>query len=74
MIVTRVEEAIRIRVGIIRAHLDDEVAESGEETLEITTDKNHLVDNKRLDVDSRARRRQRFATSLRFDHRSSGEA
>ena len=39
MIVTRIEETIRIRVGIIHADLGDEVAESGEEALERTTDK-----------------------------------
>ncbi len=46
MIVSRVEEAIRIRVGIIHADLGDEVAKSGEEALELATDKKQLVDSK----------------------------
>ncbi len=46
MIVTRVEEAIRIRVGIIHADLGDEVTKSGEEALELATDKKQLVDSK----------------------------
>ncbi len=46
MIVTRVEEAIRIRVGIIHTDLDDEVAKSGEEALELATDEKELVDSK----------------------------
>ncbi len=46
MIVTRVEEAIRIRVGIIHADLGDEVAKSGEEVLELATDQKQLVDSK----------------------------
>ncbi len=37
--VTRVEETIGIRVGIIHADLGDEVAGSGEEALELATDK-----------------------------------
>jgi hypothetical protein len=57
MIVTRVEETIRIRVGIIRADLGDEVAKSGEEVLELATDKKQLVDSKQMGGDSRARRR-----------------
>ncbi len=66
MIVTRVEEAIRIRVGIIRADLGDKVAKSGEEALEFATDKKQLVDSKRLAGDNRARRRQRLTTSRRL--------
>ena len=46
MIVTRVLEAIRIRVGIIHTDLDDEVAKSGEEVLELATHKKQLVDSK----------------------------
>ncbi len=71
MIVTRIEEAIRIRVGIIHADLGDEVAKSGEEALELPNDKKQLVDNKRLGGDSMVRRRQRLTTSRRFDHRTS---
>ncbi len=73
MTVTWVEETIRILVGIVCADLGDEVPESGEETLELTTDKKHLVDSKRLDGDSGARRRQRLASSRRSDHRASGD-
>jgi hypothetical protein len=50
-------EAIRIRVGIIHADLGDEVAKSGEEALELPTDKKQLVDSKRLGGDSLVRRR-----------------
>ncbi len=70
IIVTRVEEAIRIRVGIIRADLGDEVAKSGEGALEFATDKKQRVDSKRLGGE----RRQRLTTSLRFEHRSSVDA
>jgi hypothetical protein len=38
--------------GIILADLDDEVAESKEEALELPTDKEQLVDRKRLGGDS----------------------
>jgi hypothetical protein len=51
----RIEELVRIRDGIILADLGDEVAESKEEALELPTDKEQVVDRKRLGGDSRPR-------------------
>ena len=55
MIINWIEELVRIRDGIILADLGDEVAESKEEALELPTDKEQLVDRKRLGGDSRPR-------------------
>jgi hypothetical protein len=52
----------------------DEVAKSGEEALELATDKKQLVYSKRLGGDSRASRRQRLTTSRRFEHRAGVDA
>ena len=53
VIINWIEELVRIRDGIILADLGDEVAESKEEALELPTDKEQLVDRKRLGGDSR---------------------
>jgi hypothetical protein len=53
VIISWIEELVRIRDGIILADLGDEVAESKEEALELPTDKEQLVDRKRLGGDSR---------------------
>ena len=70
VIISWIEELVRIRDRIILADLGDEVAESWEGALELPTDKELLVDIKRLGGNSRPRRRQRLATSLRLDHRT----
>ena len=62
MIVTR--ERRDESEGLSGSNLGDEVAESGEEALELATDKKQLVYSKRLGGDSRTRRRQRLATGL----------
>jgi hypothetical protein len=53
VIISWIEDLVRIRDGIILADLSDEVAESKEEAFEIPTDKEQLVDRKRLGGDSR---------------------
>ena len=58
VIISWVEELVRIRDRIILADLGDEVAESWEEALELPTDKEKLVDRKRLGGDSSPTRRQ----------------
>ena len=55
VIIIWIEELVRIRDGIILADLGDEVADSKEEALELPTDKEQLVDRKRLGGDSRPR-------------------
>ena len=70
MIISWIEELVRIRDGIILADLGDDVAQSKEEALELPTDKEQLVDRKRLGGDSSPRRRQRLATSRRLEHRT----
>jgi hypothetical protein len=55
VIISCIEELVRIRDGIILADLDDEVAESKEEALELPTDKEQLVDRKRLGGDIRSK-------------------
>jgi len=49
VIISWIEELVRNRDGIILADLGDEVAFSKEEALERPTDKEQLVDRKRLD-------------------------
>ncbi len=70
VIISWIEELVRIPDRIILADLDDEVAESLEEALELPTDEEQLVDRKRLGGDSRLRRRQRLVTSRRLEHRT----
>ena len=70
VIISWIEELVRIRDRIILADLGDEVAESWEEALELPTDEEQLVDRKRLGGDSSPRRRQRLATSRRLEHRT----
>ncbi len=53
VIISWIEDLVRIRDGIILADLGDEVAESKEEALDLPTDKEQLVDRKRLGGDSR---------------------
>jgi hypothetical protein len=53
VIISWIEELVRNRDGIILADLGDEVAFSKEEALELPTDKEQLVDRKRLGGDSR---------------------
>jgi hypothetical protein len=55
VIIRWIEELVRIRDGTILADLDDEVAESKEEALELPTDKEQVVDRKRLGGDRRSR-------------------
>jgi hypothetical protein len=55
VIISWIEELVRIRDGIILADLGDEVAESKEEALELPTDKEQVVDRKRLGGNSRPR-------------------
>ena len=74
MIISWIEELVRIRDRIILADLGDEVAESWEEALELPTDEEQLVDRKRLGGDSSPRRRQRLATSRRLEHRTRVDA
>ena len=57
--VTRVEETIRIRVGIIRADLGDEVAKSGEEAFELATDMKALCAIEHHDEETHAVPRQK---------------
>jgi hypothetical protein len=53
VIISWIKELVRNRDGIILADLGDEVAFSKEEVLELPTDKEQLVDRKRLGGDSR---------------------
>jgi hypothetical protein len=55
VIMSWIEELVRIRDGIILADHGDEVDESKEEALELPNDKEQLVDRKRLGGDSRPR-------------------
>ncbi len=55
VIISWIEELVRIHDGIILADLGDEVAESKEEALELPIDKEQLVDRKRLGGDSRSK-------------------
>ena len=74
MVVNRVEEPIRVRVGIVHADLGDVVAEGREKALELATYQKRLVDGKRLGSDRRARRRQRLATGRRLEQHAGGDA
>ena len=53
VIISWIEELVRNRDGIILADLGDEVALSKEDALELPTDKEQLVDRKRLGGDIR---------------------
>ena len=69
-------ERLRVSGGDLSRTTDlgDEVAEGREEALELPTDKEQLVDRKRLGGDSSPRRRQRLATSRRLEHRTRVDA